>query len=147
MMEGRLLSVAIMGEDRGRLSDCATCGEHGGKLELNGEINQARHMCIHILLYQRINFPHLTEFMYFCSACFATCLCPCASASATFLPSVLYLVSHGECQRCTSDSGAVSYGSQHQAGWSQELTGERLQEGGCRLHGFGGCRVGRRVDG
>lgn len=65
MMEGRLLSVAIMGEDRGRLSDCATCGEHGGKLELNGEINQARHMCIHILLYQLIYFPHLTEFMYF----------------------------------------------------------------------------------
>lgn len=30
MMEGRLLSAAITGEVRGRLSDCATCVNHTG---------------------------------------------------------------------------------------------------------------------
>lgn len=66
----------------------------------------------------------------------------------TFPPVVWYLVGHGEGQRRTSDGGAVGHGSQHQAGLSQQVTGEGLQDGGRRLHGFGGgCSGGIRVGG
>lgn len=58
-----------------------------------------------------------------------------------------YLVSQSERQRSTSDRGTVSYGSQDQAGLSQELAGERLQDGGARLQGFGGDGGGRVVGG
>ncbi len=54
MMEGRLLSVAIMGEASGRLSDCATCGKQGGKfdyLKSPVELNQACHMHIHNFVF------------------------------------------------------------------------------------------------
>lgn len=57
----------------------------------------------------------------------------------------LYLVGQSERQRCTGYSGTVSYRGQDQAGLSQELTGERLQDGGARLQGLRGCGVGRVV--
>lgn len=65
----------------------------------------------------------------------------------SFCPSALYLASHRECQRCTGDSGAVGDRSQHQAGLSQELAGEGLQDRGPRLRGFGDCSGGRQVGG
>lgn len=74
-------------------------------------------------------------------------LCSWVCTSSHFCPNILYLGSHSECQRCTGDSGAVGYRSQHQAGLSQELTGEGLQDRGPWLHGFGGCSGGRQVGG
>lgn len=62
-----------------------------------------------------------------------------------FPPRVLYLVSHCECQWCTSNSRAIGYRSQHKAGLSQELTGQGLQDRGCWLHGFGGRAWGGLV--
>lgn len=58
----------------------------------------------------------------------------------------LYLVGQSECQRRAGYSGTVSYRGQDQAGLSQELTGERLQDRGARLQGFGGYGVDRVVD-
>lgn len=58
-----------------------------------------------------------------------------------------YLVGQSESQRSTGDRGTVSYRSQDQAGLSQELTGERLQDRGARLQGLGGHGGGRVVGG
>lgn len=57
----------------------------------------------------------------------------------------LYLVGQSECERRTGYRGTVSHRSQDQAGLSQELTGERLQDRGARLQGFGGYGRGRVV--
>ena len=122
MMEGRLLSVAITGEARGRLSDCATCGNQEGNIE------------------QSLNWSVACETDILMAG---VIMC----VVVMHLPYVFYLVSHCECQRCTSDSGAVGYRSQHQAALAQQLTGEGLQDRGCWLHGFGGCSGGGWVGG
>lgn len=49
-----------------------------------------------------------------------------------------YLVGQSECQRRAGHRGTVGYRSQDQAGLAQELTGQRLEERGACLQGFGG---------
>lgn len=60
----------------------------------------------------------------------------------------MYLGGHSECQRRAGDGGAVGHGGQHQAGGSQQLAGEGLEDrGGRRLRGFGDGGGAGRVAG